>query len=157
MARDSSNFDEEVIRFSRILCLAKRRIRELAVKYQVTPILNFEENTLKLDYRGSRYTYESEPIAMHPTLLEELRKGMLRTSSITDVVDRRARAQLEEQKSSLLLPREASKMLGVSYKTLWRWWKEGKIQAVRLPTRRLRYPREEIERILHNKRGLSKQ
>jgi excisionase family DNA binding protein len=59
--------------------------------------------------------------------------------------------QKVEPISSLLPPKEASRMLGVSYKTLWRWWKEGKIRAVTLPSGRLRYHKDEIERLLTEK------
>lgn len=52
---------------------------------------------------------------------------------------------------SLLRPKEAAKALGVSPKTLWRYWKKGKIEAIRLPSGRLRYPKDEIERIRQNK------
>jgi len=52
------------------------------------------------------------------------------------------------ESSNLLRPTVAARELGVSYKTLWRWWKEGRITAVRLPSGRLRYPRDETERIL---------
>ena len=153
--RDSSNFDEEVIRFSGTLGNAKRKIRDFIAKYEVSPIweLNFEESTLKLGFKGlhSHEVKTVKPIAMHPTLLKELIKGIPRASSITKIVDHRICAQSKEQESNLLSPKEASKMLGVSYKTLWRWAKEGKIHAVRLPTRHHRYPKEEIERILHNK------
>ena len=53
-----------------------------------------------------------------------------------------------DELSVLLSPREASRMIGFSYKTLWRWWKEGKIRAVRFPSRRLRYYRSDIEQLL---------
>lgn len=49
---------------------------------------------------------------------------------------------------TLLRPRDAAKMLGVSYKTLWRWWKEKKIRAKRLPSGRLRYYQTDIEKSL---------
>lgn len=48
-------------------------------------------------------------------------------------------------------PKEAAKALGVSPKTLRRYWKKGKIKAVRLPSGRLRYPKDEIERIRQTK------
>jgi excisionase family DNA binding protein len=54
----------------------------------------------------------------------------------------------EREYASLLRPKEAAKALGVSRKTLWRWWKEGRISAKQLPSRRLRYPKDEIDRIL---------
>ena len=71
-------------------------------------------------------------------LLGKIKEGDVKVSS-----------SLEDlEYTSLLTPKEASRMLGVSYKTLWRWWREGKINAIRLPSGRLRYPKNEIERIL---------
>ncbi|ETJ36575.1 hypothetical protein Q604_UNBC09168G0001, partial [human gut metagenome] len=37
---------------------------------------------------------------------------------------------------------------GLSWAQLWRWSRNGLIQAVTLPTGRKRFPREEIERLL---------
>lgn len=54
----------------------------------------------------------------------------------------------ESENIPLLRPGEAARLLAVSPKTLWRWWKEGKISAKQLPSRRLRYPKDEIDRIL---------
>jgi putative resolvase len=48
----------------------------------------------------------------------------------------------------LLSPREAAKLLHVSVKTLYKWYRKGIIKAVRLPTGRLRYYKSDIERIL---------
>lgn len=56
----------------------------------------------------------------------------------------------ERESVSLLRPKEAAKALGVSPKTLRRYWKKGTIKAIRLPSGRLRYPKGEIERILQN-------
>jgi len=52
------------------------------------------------------------------------------------------------QEAELIPPRKASAMLGVSYKTLWRWWKEGKIRAIQTPSGRLRYYKTDIEKLL---------
>lgn len=54
---------------------------------------------------------------------------------------------VEREHVSLLQPKEAARALGVSPRTLRRYWKKGKIKAIRLPSGRLRYPKDEIERI----------
>lgn len=144
-AKDSSNFDEEVIRFCRTLVDTKRRIRDFIAKFSPIFESNLEESNLKLGFKGS-YSHEIKtikPIKMHPTLLRSLIESIPRATDITKMV--------KDQESKLLSPKKASKMLGVSYKTLLKWAKEGKIRAVTLPTRHHRYPKEEIERILHNK------
>jgi excisionase family DNA binding protein len=48
----------------------------------------------------------------------------------------------------MLTPKEVRLRLGISKRTLYRWIKTGKINAVILPTGRMRIPREEIEKIL---------
>ena len=42
---------------------------------------------------------------------------------------------------------EARRVLGVSYITLWRWIREGRIRAVRGPSGRWLIPWSEIERL----------
>jgi predicted site-specific integrase-resolvase len=45
----------------------------------------------------------------------------------------------------LLRSRDVAKIFGISVKTLWKWWREGIIEAVRLPTGKLRYPKSGVE------------
>ena len=47
----------------------------------------------------------------------------------------------------LLRPRDVAKIFGISVKTLWGWQRKGIIEAVRLPTGKLRYPKSEVERL----------
>lgn len=46
-----------------------------------------------------------------------------------------------------LSPRDVCRMLGVSYITLWRWVREGRIKAIRSPSGRYLIPRSEIEKL----------
>ncbi len=46
-----------------------------------------------------------------------------------------------------LSPRDACRVLGVSYITLWRWIREGRIRVIRSPSGRYLIPRSEIERL----------
>ena len=46
-----------------------------------------------------------------------------------------------------LKPHEVCRILGISYITLWRWIREGKVKAVRSPSGRYLIPRSEIEKI----------
>ena len=46
-----------------------------------------------------------------------------------------------------LSPRDVCRMLGVSYITLWRWIREGRIKAIRSPSGRYLIPRSEIEEL----------
>lgn len=50
-----------------------------------------------------------------------------------------------------LSPRDVCRMLGVSYITLWRWIREGRINAVRSPSGRYLIPRTEIEKLKSEK------
>ena len=49
--------------------------------------------------------------------------------------------------SEFLSSRDVCKLLGISYMTLWRWIREGKIKAVKSPSGRYLIPREEIEKL----------
>ena len=48
----------------------------------------------------------------------------------------------------LLTPKEACRILNISYMTLRRWVKNGKINYVKTPAGRILIPRDEIEKIL---------
>jgi putative resolvase len=48
----------------------------------------------------------------------------------------------------LLKVREAALILNVDRRTIWKWIKEGKIKAVRLPSGRYRIPESEVIRII---------
>jgi len=67
---------------------------------------------------------------------------MLKPREPAKIVNKKVELRNEKK---LLTPNEASRMLNVSYKALWRWWKEGKIGAVRLPSGRLRYFKDESD------------
>jgi putative resolvase len=47
----------------------------------------------------------------------------------------------------LLRSRDVAKIFGISVKTLWKWRREGIIEAVRLPTGKFRYPKSGVERL----------
>jgi len=55
-----------------------------------------------------------------------------------------------KKERKLLTSSEASAMLGVSKRTLYNWYKKGKLKYVRLPSGHKRYFRSEIETILKN-------
>jgi len=46
---------------------------------------------------------------------------------------------------------EASRMLGVAYITVWKWYKTGKIKGYKLPNGKIVIPLSEIERLLPGK------
>lgn len=80
---------------------------------------------------------------------EEIIQGLAREEDVMHfVVQRTAQGKILEA-DSLLSPREASKLLHVNYRTLWRWAvKENRIRFVRLPSGHLRYYKEDLEKIL---------
>ena len=54
----------------------------------------------------------------------------------------------------LLKVKEAASILNVDRRTIWRWIKKGRIQAIRLPSGRYRIPEGEVVKILRE--GLEK-
>jgi excisionase family DNA binding protein len=169
---DRADFDLAVIRFSRMLTRVKRLIKEFIVAYETSAILKFDldRDTLTLGFKGASRSLTIKPLEFHPKLIRELLEGMPKPSEIERIINKRIRAQTEREEQKvlpqvrldkrtlrvtrgereLLSPGEASAMLGFSYKTLWRWWKEGKIEALRSPSGRLRYYRDDVERLLSN-------
>ncbi len=55
-----------------------------------------------------------------------------------------------------LSPRDVCRMLGVSYITLWRWIREGRIKAIRSPSGRYLIPRSEIEKLKSKEERIKK-
>jgi len=55
-----------------------------------------------------------------------------------------------------LSPRDACRVLGVSYITLWRWIREGRIKVIRSPSGRYLIPRSEIERLKGEEKRVEK-
>jgi len=53
-----------------------------------------------------------------------------------------------KESEKLLKPREFCDIIGISYQTFKKWVRKGKVHVVRLPSRRLRVPYSEVERIL---------
>ncbi|MGC9072290.1 MAG: excisionase family DNA-binding protein, partial [Acidilobus sp.] len=53
----------------------------------------------------------------------------------------------------LLRPREACQLLGISYSTLLRWVREGKVRAVRTEGGKYRIPYSEVRRYLEGREG----
>jgi excisionase family DNA binding protein len=52
----------------------------------------------------------------------------------------------------LLKPKEASLILNVDRRTIWKWIREGKLQAIKLPGGQYRIPEGEIVKILRGER-----
>ncbi len=59
--------------------------------------------------------------------------------------------------TELLAPRDVCRELGISYITLWRWIREGKIHAIKTPSGRYLIPREEVEHIKGKQQGEKKE
>jgi len=53
----------------------------------------------------------------------------------------------------LYTTREAAEALGVTYMTVWKWIKSGKLRANKVFGGRYAIPAEEVERLLKEKRG----
>jgi len=55
-----------------------------------------------------------------------------------------------------LSPRDACRILGISYITLWRWIREGRIKVIRSPSGRYLIPGSEIERLKGEEKRVEK-
>jgi excisionase family DNA binding protein len=51
-------------------------------------------------------------------------------------------------KPDVLTLTKASEILGVNYRTVWRWVNTGKLESVRFPSGQIRVYREDIERMV---------
>jgi len=153
---DQSLFEASIIDFAKKLFNVKRKIWRFITRWDVSPIeVDIHKGTIrilfdKLDFKGLSMSGQTKPVKVHPLLIREIFDNVGRAEkkmlTMADLVRKRIREM--DQKLS---PGEASRILGVSPKTLWRWWKEGRIKAIRLPSGRLRYPKDEIERILQTR------
>lgn len=140
------------------------RCEQLGVKYEaiakflrfidrngISPILGFSPQTgaLKFGHVGKHRKLEVK-IEVRSGLLGELLR------EIPKLFELKKSAAEGIKPQRYLKPGEASKRLGVNYRTLWRWAKRGtkrgrKIKFRQLPSGRLLYPEEEIERVLREK------
>ncbi len=61
---------------------------------------------------------------------------------------------IDRDYEELLRPKDVAKIFNISVKTLWEWQRKGIINAVRLPTGKLRYPKSEVERVWKSLRAI---
>jgi predicted DNA-binding transcriptional regulator AlpA len=134
-----------------VLDEVKNKITRFIQKYKRSPIIAIEpEATAVLGVRGEHRQVEWK-LKFRSNLLRHIQQaipGILQGVALETLAEVSKPSRETKAQEKFLSPREASKMLGVSYKTLWRWAKkEGKIRYLELPSGRLRYYREEIENI----------
>ena len=100
-----------------------------------------------MEYKG-KYGEGYRNVAVNPYLLEELSQELPNKKSIPTQI------QLHKSKpvDKILKPEEAALMLGVSYKTLWRWARKGKIKYIKLPSGHLRYYKKDIQKFIEQKK-----
>ncbi len=55
------------------------------------------------------------------------------------------------QSAAMLAPADVQRQLGISYSTVHRWIKDGRLRAIRLPTGQTRILREDVEAIRREK------
>jgi excisionase family DNA binding protein len=142
------------IKYEKNLNIFKNLIRDFKIKYKIFPIsIDYgerpEEGAIIFRYDG-RFGSTDRKVAVNPYLLEEL-NGEL--SKLINDIERSLGSIHEDESGELLKPNEAAALLGVSYKTLWRWAKKGRIRYVELPSGRLRYYKNDVQRILKEKCG----
>jgi excisionase family DNA binding protein len=104
--------------------------------------LDLNGSNIALGYDGEFYRASLRRIKIAPALSKFIDDLLQKVKTN----NRRVHAQ-DDMERAWLKPKEAAKMLGVSYRTLWRWWKEGKINALQLPSGHLRYYKNEIEQL----------
>ncbi len=156
-SNEPAEFERKLLDFISLVNRVKKKIELFSMVYSVGPIIDIasdpsdERNALvKVGLKMRRYKYESKPIKVRQFIVAEilpLTEAHLKSEDVIKAAVSRA------SKRELISPGEAARSLNVSYKTLWRWWKEGKIKAVRLPSGRLRYYRHEVEKLMKNAVG----
>jgi excisionase family DNA binding protein len=149
---DPPTFYKEVSSFARELHEARQRIREFTARYSQhidNLKLDYKNGTFEIKYIGQDGQVETNgPLKINPYLLRELDIPSFDTPNVNEVLHEAILSQASEE-IEFLRPKEAAKLLKVSYKTLWRWWKEGKIKAIQIgPSKRLRYYKKDIEKLI---------
>jgi len=148
---DSPTFWKEVGSFARELHEARQRIREFTARYSqhIDLKLDYKNGAFEISYIGQdRRVVTNKPLKINPYLLRELDIPFFDAPNVNEVLHEAILSQASEE-IEFLRPKEAAKLLKVSYKTLWRWWKEGKIKAIQIgPSNRLRYCKKDIEKLI---------
>ena len=148
---DPPTFYKEVSSFARELHEARQRIREFIARYsqRIDLKLDYKSGTFEIRYIGQdRQVETNKPLKINPYLLRELDIPSFDTPDVNEVLHKTILSR-ESEEIEFLRPKEAAKLLKVSYKTLWRWWKEGKIKAIQIgPSKRLRYYKKDIEKLI---------
>ena len=138
---------------SEILDEVKNKIIKFLQKYGKSPVLDVdpETRTILWGFRGELCQVMNK-IKTRSNLLKHIQQAiprLLRGVALETLAEAIKPHREAKARGELLSPKEAARMLGVNYRTLWRWAKkEGKIRYIELPSGRLRYYREEIESIL---------
>ena len=148
---DPPSFYKEVSSFARELHEARQRIREFITRYgrYIHWKLDYKNGTFEISYTSKdRQLKTNRPLKINPHLLRELDMSSFDAPNVNEVLHEAILSSAGEE-IEFLRPKEAAKLLKVSYKTLWRWWKEGKIKAIQIgPSKRLRYYKKDIEKLI---------
>lgn len=148
---DEAAFERKLAQFISLLDRVKRWISFIIGVHGICPIeisADGKRALIKVNLRTGHYTYTTyTPLEVHPFIASEIMKVIHMTRKLS-LRTKKIIGRYIHAREDLLSPKEAARLLNVSYKTLWRWWKEGKIRAVRLPSGRLKYYRAEIEKIV---------
>jgi len=157
---ESNVKDRKLVEYEQLKIVAevKYRIAKFMQKYKRSPVLNVdpETRTIVLGFRGEHREATQEINIGSSSLLKHVQEvvsgfpqGITLETSMKETEFYRETKAHEE----LLPPKKASEMLGINYRTLWRWAKEGKIDNHPLPSGHLRYPMKAIEKILKISEG----
>ncbi|MGQ9461424.1 MAG: helix-turn-helix domain-containing protein [Candidatus Bathyarchaeaceae archaeon] len=162
---DAPTFFREAHLFAKNVLEIRQRIENFKTKYGESVSFDFDAKTGAFGVcfssatrrvsthpiRGENNIPDYKSLRVKPELLRALGFSTSQIPNVNDVLQESLRKVKNEEKVELLRPREAAKMVGVSYKTLWRWWKEGKMKAIQLPSGRLRYYKNELEKYIQKK------
>lgn len=146
---DQPSFYREVILFARKLLDARQRIKEFLSRYHkcVRWGVDYKTGEFELEYIGEYRHMRTQPLKINPYLLREL--DIPSNIPNVDEVLHETISSIASEEIELLRPKEAAQLLNVSYKTLWRWWREGKIRAIQIgPSKRLRYYKNDLEKFI---------
>jgi predicted DNA-binding transcriptional regulator AlpA len=144
--KNSHDTERKRLSYKSSLKKFKDRIKEFILRYGEDAILamDYAEKTITFGYKGKHGKAHRKIVSINPYLMEELNSELTWKKDLENILNTNQSKISDEE---ILRPSEAAQMLGVSYKTLWRWANKEQVKHIKLPSGRFRYYRSDIEEL----------